>query len=120
MGIIHDLQEEHKVWVARNFPGNDDSQAFHGMVEEVGELAHTRLKFKQKIRGHADGDFTTALYQEQDALGDLFVFMMSYCNARGFDLELIIRDTWNEVKDRDWVLYPDTGRPADASGRPVG
>lgn len=111
MGTILELQREHAKWVDYNFPLNDESQAFHGIVEEVGELAHARLKFKQQIRGHVDGDFAKYRMDLEDSLGDLFIYMMSYCNAANLNLEDIITRTWAEVSSRDWVRYPDTGRP---------
>lgn len=108
---IRAWQDEHYSWVTRNFPRNDEEQAFLGIVEEVGELAHARLKFKQQIRGHADGDFAKYTMDIEDSLGDLFIYMLSYANAAQLDLDDIIRRTWEEVKSRDWILYPDTGRP---------
>lgn len=34
-----------------------------------------------------------------------------YCDFREWDYEGIVEETWNNVKQRDWILYPDTGMP---------
>lgn len=105
--LISRLQHEHRDWVEHNFPHNDPDQAFHGIVEEVGELAHVRLKTRQGIREGLDP--ITAAELEADAIGDLFIYMMSYANARHLDLEYIILNTWDKVKRRDWQANPQTG-----------
>jgi NTP pyrophosphatase (non-canonical NTP hydrolase) len=116
LGQITELQEQHEKWVAHNFPDQQEEHAFLGMVEEVGELAHAILKYEQGIRGYNEARMHDEV---QDSLGDLFVYMMSFCNRRGYDLEQIILDTWGAVMQRDWIRYPDTGRapsaPSDAS-----
>lgn len=34
-----------------------------------------------------------------------------YCVLRGWDYSQIVQSTWDAVKQRDWILYPDTGLP---------
>jgi len=34
-----------------------------------------------------------------------------YCGYWAWDYELIVLNTWAEVKQRDWIKYPDTGLP---------
>lgn len=34
-----------------------------------------------------------------------------YCSYWGWDYELIVNETWNEVKKRDWIKYPKSGMP---------
>ena len=70
-----------------------------GMVEELGELAHARLKFKQKIRGMKKQEFEAA---ERDALGDILIYMIGYCNARNLDLAEVLNETWDQVSKRNW------------------
>lgn len=109
------LQEEHYAWVSHNFPEqlNDPTRkddGFDGLVEEVGELARARLKRRQGIRGTKE-EWDA---QEQDALADAIVFITSYCNAHGIDLQTVVEKTWNEVKKRDWIKHPKTGVPPAA------
>ncbi len=108
-GTIARLQQEHKEWLAHNFPQQQPWDPFLGMVEEVGELAHALLKYKQAIRGHKDMDPDKFKDEVVDSLGDLFIYMMSYCNSNNLDLEYIITKVWDKVKYRDWKADPVTG-----------
>lgn len=101
------MQEQHQEWVGKNFPMSIGKpwDALLGIVEEVGELAHAELKLKQGIRGTQD-----ELVDEcRDAIGDLFVYMMSYCNAREWDMQQIVELTWDKVRRRDWTADPLKG-----------
>ena len=100
------LQDEMVVWQAHNFPNRDYNAPFKGMVEELGELSHGLLKQEQKIRG----TFEEHELKIKDSIADLLVFTCDFCNARGYDLEQILEETWNEVKTRDWVKYKIDGR----------
>ena len=102
------MQDEHKVWVDHNFPGQDPHQPLLGMVEEIGELTHAHLKGEQGIRG-LDSTFDM-MRMKADAIGDLFIFGLSYCNANGLDMEKCIEHAWEEVKKRDWIKHPTDGR----------
>ena len=109
---LREIQQAQKIWEKHNFPNNVADNAFLGMVEELGELAHAKLKLRQGIRG-TPAEHTAAM---QNAIGDLAIFIMSYCNHEGWDYQRIVNETWDEVERRDWVRYPQTGRPpADAS-----
>lgn len=35
--------------------------------------------------------------------------LITYCHLRGWDYELIVTETWDHVKRRDWVADPETG-----------
>jgi NTP pyrophosphatase (non-canonical NTP hydrolase) len=107
MPSIRQYQEEHKVWVEHNFPSQPLHNPLLGIVEEVGELAHAHLKTDQGIREGASGVET--VLQKADALGDIFIYMLSYCNSNHLDLSVCIEDAWREVKKRDWRRYPTDG-----------
>ena len=103
---LSEFSQLHRNWSEYNFPGQSPQESFEGMVEELGELAHARLKNRQGIRkGNIDW-----VNKEKDALGDMFIYWLDYCNRSGYDAEQIIKDTWDEIKDRDWREYPKNGR----------
>ena len=99
------IQMELKEWDKKNFGEQPSYRSLLGAFEEIGELAHAHLKEEQGIR--------ESNYEEdaKDAIGDTIIYLANYCNARGFNLQGIIEETWNQVKERDWVRYPKTGRP---------
>lgn len=101
---IEALQQEHLVWVQHNFPDalNDSSQGLLGLVEEVGELAHAQLKGIQGIR-HTPEEIAE---MKIDAVADIFIYLMSYCNSEGIDAASAINSTWDKVAKRDWVANP--------------
>lgn len=41
----------------------------------------------------------------------IIAYLESYCDFMDWDYTLIVLNTWNEVKQRDWIRYPDTGLP---------
>lgn len=107
--MLRKIQEEQRVWARYNFGERDTGDAddaLFGVVEEVGELSHAHLKLKQGIRGSAESLEAEA----RDAIGDILIFMMDYCCARGWDMQDILTETWDEVKQRDWKRFPKNGR----------
>jgi NTP pyrophosphatase (non-canonical NTP hydrolase) len=48
----------------------------------------------------------------KDAVADLIIFACDYATSMGWDLEVILADTWSEVKQRDFKAYPKNGRNA--------
>lgn len=104
MSRIRDFQDAHRVWVDHNFPGQAPWEPLLGIVEEVGELSHVHLKAQQGIRG-----MIVDAAEKADALGDIFIYMLSYCNASALDLETCIEAAWSEVSRRDWKAFPLNG-----------
>jgi len=103
---IRELQDQHKEWVDHNFPHQMPHQPLLGIVEEVGELSHVHLKAEQGIRRlGGDNGFNLRV----DALGDIFIYMLSYANSNHIDLEEAITSTWDRVKKRDWDADPESG-----------
>ncbi len=102
MANIVKLQQEHKEWLDDNFPQQQSWQPLLGMVEELGEAAHAYLKLSQGIR-------TATLDDLKDALGDVFIYMMSFCNTMGWSLADIVEEAWSEVSQRNWIDNPKDG-----------
>lgn len=102
--MIRAMQEQHKRWLNHNFPNQLPHDGLLGIMEEVGELSHAHLKHQQRIRGI---DREKYIEMAEDALGDIFIYMLSYCNTNGLDLETIVEDTWTIVSARDWSVHPE-------------
>lgn len=102
MGLQTKLHE----WRQRNFPNANADEQFEGMIEEIGELAKVRLKKKQGIRSNLTSELA-----EKDAIADLIIFTMGYCSYRGWDIHEVVNTVAEQVMERDWIKYPDTGRP---------
>ena len=102
---ISTFQREVLEWVLKNFNVDDPTDPLLGVVEEVGELAHAILKQKQGIRGTFEEHEAAA----KDAVGDICVYLADLCGRRGWDLEDIMVETLNHIKQRDWKARPTTG-----------
>jgi NTP pyrophosphatase (non-canonical NTP hydrolase) len=76
-------------------------------MEEVGELSHAHLKHEQGIRGMEDQDL--AYVRKRDAVGDIFIYLCSYCTANNISIEDAVYEAWEEVAKRDWVAHPQNG-----------
>jgi NTP pyrophosphatase (non-canonical NTP hydrolase) len=103
--LLSEIQAEHAVWAQRNFGTRPAHQPLLGAVEEIGELAHAHLKAEQGIRG-TEEEHRAA---KKDAVADVIIFLMDYCNIEGFDMQELLGDTWDEVKQRDWKSNPGNG-----------
>lgn len=107
---LKQMQTKHSVWTYDNFsevvlgPKYPELMIL-GIMEELGELCHAHGKRESKTR--VNEDHTENI---KDAIGDIFIFLMSYATSQGLDLEDIIVNTWNEVRQRDWRRYPENGK----------
>src|SRR5947207_10726561 len=104
MKTLTEIQQEMIPWVEHNFGQRGDWQAVMGAAEEVGELCHHVLKRHQNIRTNEDHD-----EEEKDAVGDIVVYLMDFCNARNYNLEVIVNEVWNKVSKRDWKANSKDG-----------
>ena len=118
--ILRNIQREARMWTDHNFPGTDANRKYLGVVEEVGEWAHARLKRMDGIRGTPEEHIAA----EKDAMGDIIIFMLGYADYTGWDLHSILEHTWAHVRQRDFQEYPKTGFPPivaeDDYGLPTG
>jgi NTP pyrophosphatase (non-canonical NTP hydrolase) len=98
MKTFTQIQSELKVWEAEHFPNNQSYHPLLGALEELGELAHAHLKADQGIRGTPEDHALAA----RDAVADVVIYLMNYCNHRGWDLSEIVETTWEKVSLRNW------------------
>lgn len=75
-----------------------------GMMEELGELSHSVLKQVQGIRTNENHDANI-----EDAVGDIQVYGMSFCNRVGLSWHGTLARVWARVRKRSWVANPETG-----------
>jgi NTP pyrophosphatase (non-canonical NTP hydrolase) len=99
------LQLERNRWVRANFPDDSMEDSILGATEEVGELAHHYLKYKQGIRGDATEHIAGML----DSVADCVIFLAGVATHLGVDYGLLVDETWNKVKQRDWAGHPTDG-----------
>lgn len=102
---FEEIQKQHKKWVEYNFGDHDPEDPFLGIVEELGEMAHARLKRKEGIRGSKE----THTLKIKDACGDICLYLMDFCRTEGYELFEALAETWEHVKKRDWKRYPENG-----------
>lgn len=97
MSLLHRIQLEHLPWRVHNFPQHEAWHPLIGMQEELGELSHAFLKLTQNIR--TEEDHQAAMH---DAVGDLMIYLIDFCNCTNIDVEVALARTWDKVKRRDW------------------
>ena len=109
---LSELQRQTREWEKRNFPQSNAVQNLLGIGEEVGELFHFVLKDMQGIREAVDsaGKKVSTEAHQMDAVGDIAIFLINFCNKRGWSFDRILADTWAEVSQRDFVKFPKNGR----------
>lgn len=99
---LKEIQTEQVEWLKHNFPEFNCQKAYWallGVVEEVGELSHSQLKSEQGIRGTQE----ELAEKGKDAVGDIIIFLLAYCSAKGWDCEEIVNEVWRRVGKRDWI-----------------
>ena|ERR1044071_8738143 len=101
---LREIQEEAKEWSYRNFGNQPSWTQVFGVMEELGELCHAYLKRHQKIRTTEDHDEKII-----DAAGDLVIFLINFCNTENLDLQQILNEVWDKVKQRDWKKDSEFG-----------
>jgi len=72
VSTLERIQKEHVEWSTRNFPGRPSWQPLLGICEELGELV-----------GSINHE------EQRDAIGDVVIFAIDYCNAMGWDVESV-------------------------------
>jgi len=102
---LRELQVEHEPWLRHNFPSVESWEALVGLQEEVGELAHAHLKGFNNIREMRSE--AAIIAAKTDAVGDILIYLVSYCITNGLDLQQCLETTWARVKKRDWRADPD-------------
>ena len=112
------IQKEHKIWEDANFGEVPAHQPLLGVVEEwgelneeilkmnsaVGRLSHSHLKNEQGIRVNEDH-----IAKAKDAIGDISLFLVAYCNKMGWNYSEIVNQVWGEVSVRDWKKNKENG-----------
>jgi NTP pyrophosphatase (non-canonical NTP hydrolase) len=98
------IQTEVYIWSLNNFGDQPSINPLLGIVEEVGELAHSVLKKRQAIRVNEDHDNNI-----KDALGDIYIYMCDFAARENIDLEQAIKETWDKVKERNWNKNKEDG-----------
>lgn len=98
---LRQYQDAVAAWQRQRFPEESQDDCIPpllGLMEELGELARAVLKQRQNIR------MTREEWEAkgQDAVGDILIFLLGFCNRRGWNLEEILRQTWAEVRKREY------------------
>jgi NTP pyrophosphatase (non-canonical NTP hydrolase) len=104
MKTLNEIQDEINVWATQNFGHRAGWQPLLGLIEEVGELSHHYLKRSQGIRLNEDH-----VLGIEDAVGDIAIYLMDFCNAEGISLEAVLQRTWEHVSERDWKKHVNDG-----------
>lgn len=81
------FQKEHLEWSAHNWREQPPWVPLLGIVEEVGELASSRV---------TDGGVASAA----DAVGDILVYLAHYCN----DMDVSMQEAWDSRKAKNKML----------------
>lgn len=100
---IDEIQSAHAAWQAAKFPGFESWECLLGAQEELGELARAHLKAHEITRygaNRAGLDEEALARAARDAVGDVVLFLMGYCNARGWRFSDCVREAWREVEGR--------------------
>ena len=106
-------QKELSEWQKKNFTKGEtgicDTCPFRmlaGMTEELGELAHAVLKYKQGIRGMTEEKMKK---EAGDAFGDVNVYGCQLLTQLGLNAEEEVAKATDEVLKRDWKKDKTTG-----------
>lgn len=108
--LQHDLMELQAslgVWLKHNFPTATSDQQLKGVMEELGELCHADLKSEQGIRGY---DEIKGIDEIKDAVGDIVIYLINYCDTKGIDFADSLDMAYTTVMKRDWQKNKENGK----------
>lgn len=96
---LRELAQELGQWSDENFGDVPSEWTLLGVTEELGELCHSELKQMQGIRldDHDVGEEAT-----KDAVGDITLFLVDFCNRNGYDFAECVEMAADEVLEREW------------------
>lgn len=98
--MLRKLQKEVREWSNKNFPDKKPHQPLIGIMEEIGELSHVRLKYEQELYQ------LPYYYQEtKDGVADLFIFLLDYCNQVGIDFDDALKEGWEYIQTRNYETF---------------
>jgi NTP pyrophosphatase (non-canonical NTP hydrolase) len=103
---IEEIQKQMSEWRHRNFSHTSIEGLFRKAMEELGELAEAGGKRLDGI-GRSPQMWEA---KEKDAIGDITLVLLAYCEARGFSFMECLEAAWDEVGKRDFRRYPRNGR----------
>ena len=92
-----ELQRAVVSWQEQMFPKCQEWELALGVCEEAGELCQCLLKMH---RGINPDKFNDA--QMRDSIGDVVIYLMGLCAARGWQLDEVIGETVDVVLGRNW------------------
>lgn len=110
---IEEYQKRLKDWQILHFGSSPPEWLTVGMMEELGEMAHTLLKYQQGIREHREKDVEKFKKQLADDFGDVVVYGMQVLTHFGINAEDAMRDTFEHVLKRDWTAHRLEGGDID-------
>lgn len=58
---------------------------------------------------HSGGERSIDYVMLKSNVSGLVFYLRHYCEARGWDYDAIVTETWNRVKQRDWQKNKETG-----------
>ena len=88
--MLNHIQEEMKPWTLHNFGERPASQPLRGIIEEFGELNDAVRRLHRADMG--------------DAVADIVIFMMDYCNVKGLNIDDVWHVTGSSVSNERDIL----------------
>jgi NTP pyrophosphatase (non-canonical NTP hydrolase) len=102
---LEQMQLEHKEWAGSNFPRADARDTLLLLGEEAGELMQAYLKRRLGIRLTEEEANNLILH----GVGDVLIALIAFCNKEQINIEDAVRETWDNVRRRDWLKDPVHG-----------
>lgn len=108
MNWVSQVQDEHRAWLRGRYDGQSDPrEPLLGLVGEAGEAAQALLDGVKKGRYGPNPRRPDPEASLLDAVGDMAIYCVSWCNTVGLDARSF---TWDGAPERHY-LPPD---PLDA------
>lgn len=100
--IDYEFQRSVRNWLGDNFPPIDLATLQLLLTEEVGELSRAIAKRAVGIRGTQE-EWDQEIYKE---IGDVLLALLHVTSEMGFDIELVVHDRWQTIRQRNYVTDP--------------
>ena len=94
------MQGEIKAHMESQGVKQTDELMLIGALEELGEVAHALLKYRQKVMGYTT---EKCLAEIADGVGDVIIYLSQLCQETGISIETSLMEAADRVLNRTYA-----------------
>lgn len=111
---LDDLQKEIHSWANENFGSRKEEDILLNITSEFGIIFEQKLEEIVPLLHASRQASKICSYRKYDdklkkSLGTLMIHILDYCSLRKWSYNDILKNTWEDVSNREWIHDPLNG-----------